>query len=128
METPKSSRFQGFHRCAVASRRPTFVASTRMEEPAMKKTLLITVATVVLIVLAAAAMLFTLGAIGGSVDDPASASCPHPPTTLGSLHVVLDHREVAVHFTCSGARLSGTLFLPRTRGPHPAVVWVHGSG
>ena len=33
-----------------------------------------------------------------------------------------------MHFTCNGARLAGTLFLPLDRGPHPAVVWLHGSG
>jgi alpha-beta hydrolase superfamily lysophospholipase len=104
------------------------VASTPTEEPNIKKTLLITIATVALVTLAAAALLFTLGAIGGSVDDPASAACTRPPTTVGPPHVVLDHREASVHFTCSGARLSGTLFSPLARGPHPAVVWLHGSG
>ena len=39
-----------------------------------------------------------------------------------------DHRELDVHFTCNDARLAGTLFLPRGRGPHPVVVWLHGSG
>ena len=47
---------------------------------------------------------------------------------MGTAHIVLDHREAPVTFTCSGARLSGTLFLPLTPGPHPAVVWLHGSG
>jgi alpha-beta hydrolase superfamily lysophospholipase len=35
---------------------------------------------------------------------------------------------VAVHFTCSGARLAGTLYLPLKHSRHPAVVWLHGSG
>jgi uncharacterized protein len=65
---------------------------------------------------------------GGSVDDPASAACPRPPTTLGTPRLSGDHFEVAVHFTCSGARLAGTLYLPRTHGRHSAVVWLHGSG
>lgn len=39
-----------------------------------------------------------------------------------------DHREVSVVFTCEGARLRGTIYLPRTRGKHPAVIWLHGSG
>jgi uncharacterized protein len=33
-----------------------------------------------------------------------------------------------VHFTCEGALLAGTLYLPTGKGRHPAVVWVHGSG
>ena len=41
---------------------------------------------------------------------------------------MLDHREAEAHFTCSGARLAGTLYLPLERGGHPAVVWLHGSG
>ena len=33
-----------------------------------------------------------------------------------------------MRFTCNGARLAGTLYLPLAAGAHPAVVWVHGSG
>ena len=33
-----------------------------------------------------------------------------------------------MRFTCNGARLAGTLFVPLGRGPHPTVVWLHGSG
>jgi dipeptidyl aminopeptidase/acylaminoacyl peptidase len=62
------------------------------------------------------------------VDDPASAACPHPPAKFGTPVQYGDHREVAVHFTCSEARLAGTLYLPPKRSPHPAVVWLHGSG
>ena len=76
-------------------------------------------------VLAAAA--FTSGC-GGSVDDPANAACPNPPTSIGRLQVEQDHREATIHFTCSGSRLAGTLYLPLTHGQHPAVVWLHGSG
>jgi uncharacterized protein len=65
---------------------------------------------------------------GGSVDDPASAACPHPPAAIGVPRASGDHREVAVHFTCVGARLAGTLYLPLKQGRHPAVVWLHGSG
>jgi alpha-beta hydrolase superfamily lysophospholipase len=65
---------------------------------------------------------------GGSVNDPASAACPRPPTTFGSPVLFGDHSELAVHFTCSGARLAGTLYLPLKHGRHPAVVWLHGSG
>jgi uncharacterized protein len=65
---------------------------------------------------------------GGSVDDPAGAACPGPPTSIGKPHPSGGHLEAAVHFTCSGARLAGTLFLPFERGRHAAVVWLHGSG
>ena len=94
----------------------------------MKKMLVITSTAVAAIAVGAAALLFALGMLGDSVDDPASASCKRPPTIVGTAHTVLDHREAPVKFTCSGARLSGTLFLPLTPGPHPAVVWLHGSG
>jgi len=65
---------------------------------------------------------------GRSVDDPASAACPRPPTTLGTPRLSGDHRELAVHFICTGARLAGTLYLPPGHGRYPAVVWLHGSG
>jgi alpha-beta hydrolase superfamily lysophospholipase len=65
---------------------------------------------------------------GSSVDDPASAACPRPPVTIGSPRTFGDHLEVAVHFTCSGSRLAGTLYLPPSTGRHAAVVWLHGSG
>jgi dienelactone hydrolase len=94
----------------------------------MMKPLAITITGVVAVALGAAALLFTLSAIGGSVDDPAGASCQRPPHAVAVPHVVLDHREATVRFTCSGARLAGTLFLPLRRGPHPTVVWLHGSG
>jgi dipeptidyl aminopeptidase/acylaminoacyl peptidase len=32
-----------------------------------------------------------------------------------------------VHFTCEGATLSGTLYLPEGSGPHPAVIWILGA-
>jgi len=65
---------------------------------------------------------------GDSIDDPESAACPDPPATLGPPQTVLEHREVAVQFTCSDARLSGTLYLPLRQGAAPAVIWLHGSG
>jgi len=93
----------------------------------MPKTLAITTLVAAAIALAAAALLLALGALGGP-DDPAVAPCRRPSTTLSRPRVVLDHRELAVRFTCNDARLAGTLFLPLGRGPHPAVVWLHGSG
>jgi dienelactone hydrolase len=65
---------------------------------------------------------------GNSVSDPADAACPDPPATFGDPVNAPDHREVGVHFTCEGARLTGTIYLPKTQGRHPAVVWLHGSG
>lgn len=38
------------------------------------------------------------------------------------------YREEEVSFDGPGARLSGTLYLPTTKGPHAALVFVHGSG
>jgi uncharacterized protein len=65
---------------------------------------------------------------GSSVEDPASAACPRPPVTIGASRTSSDHLEASVHFTCSGSRLAGTLYLPPGNGSHPAVVWLHGSG
>jgi pimeloyl-ACP methyl ester carboxylesterase len=94
----------------------------------MRKPALITIFTLAAIALGAAGLLTTLGTLGKSIDDPSVAPCRRPPTTLGRSRVVLDHRELAVGFTCNGARLAGTLFLPLGRRPHPTVVWLHGSG
>jgi alpha-beta hydrolase superfamily lysophospholipase len=93
----------------------------------MKRTFAITALLAAVIALAAAALLLALGALGGQ-EDPAVAPCSRPPTTLSRSRVVLDHRELDVHFTCNGARLAGTLFAPLDGGPHPTVVWLHGSG
>jgi alpha-beta hydrolase superfamily lysophospholipase len=62
------------------------------------------------------------------VNDPEDAACPDPETTLGSSRIAADHRELDVEFRCEGAVLAGTAYLPLTKGPHPAVVWVHGAG
>jgi len=94
----------------------------------MNHPLLITFLVLVAIALGAAGLLGGLGALGGSVDDPAVAACRRPPTTISVPRVLLDHREAVVRFTCNKARLSGTLYLPIQRGRYPAVVWVHGSG
>ena len=39
-----------------------------------------------------------------------------------------ERRAVAVTFESRGVTLSGTLNVPTGEGPHPALVWVHGSG
>jgi uncharacterized protein len=62
------------------------------------------------------------------VNDPADAACPDPVTTLGNSRIVADHQELDVRFKCEGATLAGTVYLPLSDGPHPAVVWVHGAG
>lgn len=93
----------------------------------MQKTLAITTLVSVAIGVGAAALLLALRSLGGP-EDPAVAPCLRPPTTLSRSRVVGDHRELDVRFTCNGARLAGTLFLPRDRRPHPTVVWLHGSG
>jgi pimeloyl-ACP methyl ester carboxylesterase len=77
----------------------------------------------------AAAALALLSASGGhAVSDPSGARCDAPPVRFGAARVYSVDREVDVHFTCSGAVLAGTLYLPSGPGRHPAVVWVHGSG
>jgi uncharacterized protein len=65
---------------------------------------------------------------GGGASNSASARCASPNATFQEATDVGDHREAAVHFTCEGAVLAGTLYLPKGDGKHPAVVWVHGSG
>ena len=39
-----------------------------------------------------------------------------------------DVHERTIAFDSNGTRLVGTLYLPQTSGPHPALVLVHGSG
>lgn len=67
-------------------------------------------------------------ACGGSGGDSADAACPSPPATFGKSIAQGDHREVSAHFTCEGASLAGTIFLPLSGELHPAVIWLHGSG
>jgi alpha-beta hydrolase superfamily lysophospholipase len=93
----------------------------------MHKTLALTALVSLAIGVAAAALLLALRSLGGP-EDPAVAPCLHPATTMSRSRVVGDHRELDVGFTCNGARLAGTLFVPRGAGRHPAVVWLHGSG
>jgi fermentation-respiration switch protein FrsA (DUF1100 family) len=74
------------------------------------------------------ALLALTGGFGGGVADPDSARCVDPKPTFGQPTELGDHREVDVRFTCEKAVLAGTLYLPSGNGPHPAAVWVHGSG
>jgi dienelactone hydrolase len=79
-------------------------------------------------VLAVGVLLLLLAACGGTEEDPSSAACPRPSATYGQRTRLADHVEVPVSFTCEGDRIAGTLYLPKTQGPHPALVWVHGAG
>jgi hypothetical protein len=63
-----------------------------------------------------------------SVSDPASARCSAPPVAFGSSLDFADHRQVDVHFTCEGARLAGTLYLPKRPGRFPAVCTCTAAG
>jgi pimeloyl-ACP methyl ester carboxylesterase len=69
-----------------------------------------------------------LSGCGSGVDDPESARCASPRVTFDHAVVLRDHTEVEARFTCVGAVLAGTLYLPKGAGPFPAVVYVHGSG
>lgn len=90
----------------------------------MNKTL-ITVVTAVTMVTVAAALVVRPPA---RVADPADARCDAPRPTFDETRPFGSHDEVEVRFTCVGAVQAGTLYLPKSDGPHPAVVWVHGSG
>jgi dipeptidyl aminopeptidase/acylaminoacyl peptidase len=63
----------------------------------------------------------------GFVADT-DAACDAPAATFGETRTLGDHQEIDTHFTCAGATLAGTLYLPTGEGPFPAAVWVHGSG
>jgi hypothetical protein len=62
-------------------------------------------------------------------DSPATAlvweADGRPPRTARR---VADHRAEEVGFASGTTRLAGTLLLPPTEGPHPALVLLHGSG
>src|SRR5438552_13241105 len=79
-------------------------------------------------VVLAGALLALTSACGCGVSDPASARWPPPPTTFGKRVVRSDHAEIAVRYRCEGALIAGTLYLPKSEGRRPALVWVHGAG
>jgi uncharacterized protein len=77
----------------------------------------------------ATALIASLLALGDrSLADPSSARCNAPVVRFGTAQRLPDYQQVAVHFTCNGAVLAGTLTLPTGPGPPPAAVWVHASG
>lgn len=75
----------------------------------------------------AAVVVGVLTACGSrQVEDRTCASVP----TVGTADPVDggDHRRVEVRFRSGCEVLAGTLYLPPGPGPHPAMVFVHGSG
>jgi uncharacterized protein len=95
----------------------------------MRKIVLVAASAAVVLLAAAAATLVLLSSSSSQpFADPADARCEASPT-FGPVRASRSHREVDVAFNCAGARIAGTLDLPRGgRGPYPAVVWVHGAG
>ena len=72
------------------------------------------------------ALVLAMSACERSFDDPTTAQCSAPPVSLDQPLDLGTHQEVVVHFTCEGATLTGTLYLPEGNGPHPAVIWILG--
>lgn len=70
---------------------------------------------------------FTGGKIHGTVTTPATSGA-------GALELqrwageALPYRTQQVRFANGDVPLRGTLFVPNTKGPHPGVVLLHGSG
>ena len=68
-------------------------------------------------------------AIAAGVND---GDATNPPSSPSAKPVAGDgagpSREEEVHFDSDGHTLAGVLVLPTTPGPHPAVVFIHGSG
>jgi hypothetical protein len=71
-------------------------------------------------------IVLALNACERSFDDPATAQCAAPSVAFDQAVDLGTHQEVVVHFTCEGATLAGTLYLPEGGGRHPAVVWILG--
>jgi pimeloyl-ACP methyl ester carboxylesterase len=95
----------------------------------MKKLLTIVSLATAVLGLAAVSAIALHSAYGGpSFDDPESARCNAPAVRFGPTIAHTRYREVTVRFTCAGTVIAGTLTLPPGAGPHPAIVFVHGSG
>jgi uncharacterized protein len=71
-------------------------------------------------------LVLAISACERSFDDPATAQCSAPPVRFDQPVDLGTHQEVVVHFSCEGAMLTGTLYLPQSGGRHPAVVWILG--
>ena len=72
------------------------------------------------------ALVLAMSACERSVDDPTTAQCSAPPVSFDQPLDLGTHQEVVIHFTCEGATLTGTLYLPEGSGPYPAVIWILG--
>jgi hypothetical protein len=95
----------------------------------MKKSIHLVSLALAALGLAAIAAVALRSAYGGAgVSDPASARCDTPAPRFGRVIRYGTYGEAPVRFNCSGAVIAGTLTLPPGRGPHAAVVFVHGSG
>src|SRR5215467_9659729 len=64
-------------------------------------------------------------ALGGMLTGQAPA---YGRDRLSGRSAVMGDRTEEVHFRCGDHTLAGTLVLPGTPGPHPAVAFVLGSG
>lgn len=60
--------------------------------------------------------------VGCGDNHGASSAEFGPPQRLG------DRTTIDVRFESRGRKLAGTLDVPAGNGPHPTLVWVHGSG
>lgn len=70
-----------------------------------------------------AALVLCLLAVTGCSDEKKESSAQFgPKQSLG------DRSTISVRFRSRGVTLVGTLSLPPGEGPHPTLVWVHGSG
>jgi hypothetical protein len=64
-----------------------------------------------------------LSAQGASFSDSETAVCNNPLPAFVDQHVLSDHAEVEVQFTCEGVMLAGTFAL--SAGPYLGLVWMH---
>jgi alpha/beta superfamily hydrolase len=61
-------------------------------------------------------------------DEVTDLTVRRPASSDQRAKKIKPYREERVSFRSGAATLSGTLLLPSTKGPHPAAVFVHGSG
>jgi pimeloyl-ACP methyl ester carboxylesterase len=61
-------------------------------------------------------------------DGDAAAISVQPAAGLASVAERIPLKQEGVSFAGEHATLAGTLFLPASKGPHPAIILLHGSG